>query len=92
MLLITYDISNDKVRTKFSKFLEQFGYRLQYSVFQIKNSKRILRNIIAEIEGKFSKKFTGADSILIFPISEVNEEKIIKYGYAKDMDDAILYL
>ena len=43
MLIISYDISNDKLRTKFSKFLCKFGYRLQYSVFEIKNSKRILR-------------------------------------------------
>lgn len=92
MLLVTYDISDNRLRTRFSKFLEKFGYRLQYSVFQIKNSERILKNIQVEIEGKFKKHFSGADSIMIIPISEVNEEKILKFGYAKDMDEDILFL
>lgn len=92
MLLITYDISNDKLRTKFSKFLERHGYRLQYSIFEIKNSEKILNNIRSEIKNKFSKKFTGADSVLIIPISEVNEDKIEKYGYAKNMDDDIIFI
>ena len=35
MLLISYDISNDKIRTKFSKFLSKFGFRLQYSVLKL---------------------------------------------------------
>ena len=92
MLLVTYDISNDKLRTKFSKFLSKHGYRLQYSIFQIKNSEKILANIRAEIEGKFAKKFTGEDSVLIIPISEVNESKIEKYGYAKNMDEDIIFV
>ena len=39
MLLISYDISNDKVRTKFAKYLSKYGFRLQYSVFEITNSE-----------------------------------------------------
>ena len=57
MLVITYDISNNKLRTQFSKLLEKYGYRLQYSVFEIKNSKRILGLIIEEIKHRFEKQF-----------------------------------
>ena len=49
MLLISYDISNDKVRTKFAKYLSKFGFRLQYSVFEITNSETVLHNIETEI-------------------------------------------
>lgn len=55
-------------------------------------SQKILDNIRAEIEGKFAKRFTGSDSILIIPISEVNERNIEKYGYAKDMDDDVIFV
>ena len=55
MLIVSYDISDDKLRTRFSKFLSRFGYRLQYSVFKIKNSQRLRDNIMAEIEGKILK-------------------------------------
>ena len=82
MLIVSYDISNDKVRTRFSKFLEKFGYRLQYSVFKVKNSKRILNNIVAEIEEVFSKKFIETDSVMMFSLSK--QCKVYSYGYARN--------
>lgn len=70
MLLISYDISNDKVRTKFSKFLSKFGFRLQYSVFEIKNSENILKNIENEIKNVYIKSFTEEDSVIILRARE----------------------
>ena len=89
MLLVAYDISNDKLRTRFAKFLDKFGFRLQYSVFQIKNSQRVLSNIISEIEGDFEKQFEQTDSIMIFNLSK--QCKITRYGYAKN-DEADLIM
>lgn len=82
MIIISYDISNDKLRTRFSKYLSKFGYRLQYSVFEITNSDRVLDNIEAEIKNKFEKSFSQTDSIMIFRLS--NTCKIYRYGYAKN--------
>ena len=81
-LIITYDISNDKLRTVFSKYLCKFGYRLQYSVFEIKNSERILDNIKTKISTYFEKKFEQSDSVIIFHLN-IQCEKIC-YGYAKN--------
>lgn len=81
MLIVSYDISNDKLRTKFSKFLSRFGYRLQYSVFKVKNSQRLRDNIIAEIEGKYSGSFSETDSIILFSLSK--QCKTLCYGYAE---------
>jgi len=81
MLIVSYDISNDKLRTKFSKLLEKHGRRLQYSVFEIKNSERILKLILTEIEKKFAPKFEIIDSILIFPINPNCTWKIYRYGF-----------
>ena len=58
MILVSYDISNDKVRTKFAKFLSKFGFRLQYSVFEIHNSEAVLSNIENEIQNVYMKAFT----------------------------------
>lgn len=91
MILVSYDISDDKVRTKFSKFLEQYGHRIQYSVFRIKNSKRILKNIIEEIEHKYVKTFTIEDSIYIFEFCEACQKKVRKYGYAVYEDQDVVY-
>jgi CRISPR-associated protein Cas2 len=92
MLIVTYDISNDKLRTKFWKFLKKYWRRIQYSVFEIKNSNRILSIIKTEIENVFSKKFTWADSILIIPISKADREKVIRYGQPAMEEEELLFL
>jgi CRISPR-associated protein Cas2 len=84
MLLVSYDISNDKVRTKFAKFLSKFGYRLQYSVFEINNSETVLRNIENEIKNYYMKTFTEEDSVIIFNLSATCKKTC--YGYAKNED------
>ena len=82
MLLVSYDISNDKVRTKFSKFLSKFGFRLQYSVFEITNSDTVLRNIENEIQNVYMKTFTEDDSVIIFNLSASCKKTC--YGYARN--------
>lgn len=89
MLVVSYDISNDKLRTKFSKMLIKHGaIRLQFSVYEINNSKRILDNIKIQIETGFAHKFDGGDSVFIF---ETDLQKAIKYGNAIHRDQPLLY-
>lgn len=90
MLLISYDITNDKVRTKFSKYLSKFGFRLQYSVFEISNSDTVLKNIEAEIENTYMKAFTEEDSIIIFNLSETCKKTC--YGYAKNEEKEVFVI
>lgn len=90
MLIISYDIANNKLRNRFSKFLEKFGFRLQYSVFQIRNSEKVLQNIIREMENKYKKSFTQSDSVVIFQLSETC--KIIRYGYAKSQEEELIII
>ena len=90
MLVVSYDISNDKLRTRLAKFLSKFGYRLQYSVFQIRNSERMLNNITLEIEGRFAKQFTPSDSVIIFVFSKTC--KVVKFGYARNDDEEIIFV
>ncbi len=90
MLLVSYDISNDKLRTRFSKFLEKFGFRIQYSLFQIKNSDRILENIQVKIESYFGKRFQQTDSVMVIELSKSCQ--ITKYGYAKNEDEELIIL
>lgn len=87
MIIISYDISNDKLRTKFSKYLSRFGHRIQYSVFEIDNSNKLLNNIVCDLENKYSKQFTEADSVYIFKLSASCEA--LRYGYAKHEEDDI---
>lgn len=89
MLVVSYDISNDKLRTKFAKTLKkQGGIRLQYSVYEVNNSKRVLDNLKVRIEIYYAKYFDGGDSVFIF---ETDEKKAIKYGNALHRDQNMLF-
>lgn len=89
MLIISYDIQDDKLRTKFAKTLTKHGaIRLQYSVYEVNNTERILNNLRVIIEELFAKKFDGGDSVIVF---DVNGVKLQKYGNAIHRDKDILY-
>lgn len=88
MIIISYDISNDKKRTQFSKYIRKFGHMLQYSVYEIENSQKVLNNILADINNKWIKQFDQTDSVYVFKMSSSCE--IIKYGFAKNEDEDLL--
>ena len=47
MIIVSYDISDDKMRTNFTKMLKSNGaIRLQFSVYEVRNTKRIVNNLI----------------------------------------------
>lgn len=92
MLIASYDIHNDKLRTKFWKLLKKYWRRIQYSVFEIKNSERILNILKREIEEKFATKFSGADSILIIPITPADSDKVVRYWQPAMEEEEILFL
>lgn len=88
MIVVSYDISDDKMRTNFTKMLKSHGaIRLQFSVYEVRNTKRIVDNIVAKIEA-YSKHFTPDDSVVIF---EVTTEKLTKYGNAIHRDQDIVF-
>ncbi len=64
--------------------------RLQYSMFEIKNSKRILKIVSSEIFSNFESKFGQSDSIIILNLSKQCE--ITRYGYAKNDDEDLLII
>lgn len=87
MIIISYDIADDKLRTRFSKYLIKFGHRIQYSVFEIDNSPRMLTNIMNDIDNKYKKHFSQSDSVYIFNMSSSCET--IRYGYAKNEESSL---
>lgn len=88
MIIVSYDIADNKLRTRFSKFLKKFGHRLQYSVFEIDNSHRFLDVISSEIDSNFGKLFGEEDSVMVFKLTASCE--ITRYGYARNENEDIL--
>lgn len=89
MIIISYDISDDLIRSRFSKMLmKNSAIRLQYSVYEVVNTKRVVDNLLVKIES-YAKHFTPADSVIIF---DVQSDKLIKYGNAVHRDKDVVYL
>lgn len=89
MIVISYDIQNDKLRNRFSRMISKNGaIRLQYSVYEVNNTKRVIENLSLIIE-KFSKHFSAADSVILF---EVDNKQITKYGSAIHRDKDVVFL
>lgn len=88
MLVISYDISDTKLRTRFSKMLSKNGaIRLQYSVYEVNNTNRVLDNLMMRID-QFATHFDGGDSVIVFDVSTV---KLKKYGNAIHRDVDVVY-
>ena len=90
MLLISYDIADNKLRNHFSKMLTKSGaIRLQYSVYEFNNTTRLINNLKIQIQEKFMPLFSGGDSVMIFNCDNNN---VIKYGNAihRDKDGVFL--
>lgn len=87
MILVSYDISNDRLRGEFSKVIKKYGRRIQYSVYEINNSERYLNNILIELS-RFEKKFSNTDSVLI--IKAGLHAEIKRFGYAKNEESDII--
>lgn len=78
--VVTYDIPDDKRRTKIMKTLAGYGQRVQYSVFEcelrpadLEKLKTALRNLIVEAE----------DDIRFYPLCDTCVKKITALGKAQ---------
>lgn len=88
MIIISYDIADDLVRGRFQRILTKHGaIRLQYSVYELVNTKRMIDNMRIKIES-YTKHFTPNDSVVIF---DIDSDKLTKYGNAIHRDKPIVY-
>ena len=87
MIIVSYDIKDDKVRNAFAKLLQKQGaIRLQFSVYEVHNTKRIIENLKITIKN-FSKHFTPADSVILFDILNHSSTKsILSNAIHRDKD------
>ncbi len=89
MIVVSYDITDDLMRSRFVRMLRKNGaIRLQYSVYEIMNTKRVVDNLIIKIES-YAKHFTAADSVILF---DVQADRLTKYGNAIHRDQSVVYL
>jgi len=80
--LISYDISDNRLRLKVSKQLKRAGcLRLQYSVFAGSLRESTVNNLLLEIS-KFEQDaaWCDEDSILVLPLHQYSRDQLQIFG------------
>lgn len=80
--LISYDISNNRLRTKAAKLILQAGgYRIQYSVFMGTFRKTRLRQLEQELAALSTQPdWMAEDSVLLLPLHEYSNKELSIVG------------
>jgi CRISPR-associated protein Cas2 len=75
--IVAYDISSDSKRTKAAKILEDFGLRIQYSVFECDLNTKELNELKKRLSELINKK---SDSVFFVPLCQSCYSKKIFLG------------
>jgi CRISPR-associated protein Cas2 len=83
-ILISYDIPDNKRRTKIAKILEDYGERVQYSVFECRLSAQHLKKLSRELNDVMDE---AEDSIRLYRLCRDCVKKIEAWGQAQPPED-----
>ncbi len=86
MYIISYDISKDKKRRKISKELENYGKRVQYSVFECDLDKKRFDELYHKLVHIMGTDETE-DSIRVYSLCKNCVEKTTVIGVTSIRDD-----
>ncbi|MBX2990254.1 MAG: CRISPR-associated endonuclease Cas2 [Bacteroidetes bacterium] len=78
-ILISYDIADDKQRTKIAKLLEAHGSRVQYSVFEC----NLTETQLSLLKTKLAKRVAVEDSIRFYRLCKECTKRIDILGTGK---------
>ena len=81
--LVAYDVPDDRRRTKIANLLEDYGDRVQYSVFEIFASSEELQRMIVRMKGVIEE---NEDSIRLYPACESCVKKVRILGTGESIE------
>jgi CRISPR-associated protein Cas2 len=90
--LFCYDIADDRRRRQLVKCLEDYGCRVQFSVFELLLNDRLLEQMKKKVDEVVDYE---QDSIMIYELDANCEQKIIRNGvsrYAPPKDEVLMII
>jgi CRISPR-associated endonuclease Cas2 len=91
LILVTYQIKSDKIRTRVNKTLKNFGSPIQNSIFEFKLDNSQLKLLFGKL-APFKEQLEGNDSIRVYTICEKCAKNIKIFGNAKKTEEPLYYL
>jgi CRISPR-associated protein Cas2 len=89
LILISYDLENDRSRNALAKTLKDFGPRVQKSVFEADVQPKELERLYGKLE---KVKLGKEDSIRLYHLCEGCAPKVRIWGIGKVTKDAKFYI
>ncbi len=90
LILVSYDIANNKRRNKIAKTLLDYGERVQYSVFECNLNQKLQNALTKELKKIINDE---EDSIRIYPMRADSAAQVQVLGKAKPpAEDPIVYI
>ena len=74
--LIAYDVTNDKRLRRVARLCEDYGVRIEKSVFECNLDGKAFH----ELWSKLARVVTDADSVVDYPIGLLDQKKILTLG------------
>lgn len=78
LYLISYDIEDNRERTKLARILGSYGNRVQFSVFECELDAQELKELVKKVRSRI--KLSETDSIRTYSLCEKDEKKTIYLG------------
>ncbi len=78
MYIISYDIENDRIRRKIAKTLEDYGKRVQYSVFECNINQSHFEKLYTKLSIQMQEEEKG--SIRIYNVCRNCEKRTVVIG------------
>ena len=87
--VISYDIPDNRRRTRLAKVLLDFGERVQYSVFEADLDKKLFDRLLQRVNNEINDQ---EDSVRIYPLCSTCETGITIFGQGQVIEDKDVYI
>ena len=87
--VISYDVVDDRRRTRVLKLLKGYGTHVQYSVFECDLSAQQLTGVQDELRGLIDEH---TDSVRLYLLDEANKQRTRILGIGRVTVDPLYYL
>ena len=84
MFIVAYDIKRDRIRRKVSKILEDYGTRVQFSIFECDITQKEAEQIISRFHGLIDVE---TDSVIIYFYCANCKQKEVVIGKKKEKNE-----
>ncbi len=86
--IVSYDISDDRKRTRVAKILLDYGTRVQYSVFECNLDNNLLKKMTARV----AKFVSEDDSLRIYTLCAKCKATVKVFGRGEVTEDKKVYI